>query len=196
MTEVRPRNAQDVVELLTQQHQQIKSLFERTISATGPAREQAFFDLRRTLAVHETAEEEVVHPRARRELTGGEAIVAERLREENAAKKLLAELEALDVDAPQFTVKLTMLRDAVIAHAEHEEREEFGRLEAELPDDQLEMMGRAARLVEAFAPTRPHPGIESATANVLMGPFASMLDRVRDWLTRADAHDGADGHRA
>lgn len=196
MTEARPRDAHDVVDLLTHQHQQIKSLFERTMSSAGADREQAFFDLRRTLAVHETAEEEVVHPRARRELTGGEAIVAERLREENDAKKLLAELEALDVDSPEFTEKLTTLRDAVIAHAEHEEREEFGRLEAELADDQLEMMGRAARLVEAFAPTRPHPGIESATANVLIGPFASMLDRVRDWLTRVEVHDGPDGRHA
>jgi hypothetical protein len=45
-------------------------------------------------------------------------------------------------------------------------------------------MGQAARLVEEFAPTRPHPGVESAAANMLVGPFAAMLDRVRDLLTK------------
>jgi hypothetical protein len=38
-------------------------------------------------------------------------------------------------------------------------------------------------LAEAMAPTRPHPGVESAKANMLAGPFAMMLERARDALT-------------
>lgn len=41
-------------------------------------------------------------------------------------------------------------------------------------------MGRAAKLAEAIAPTRPHAGIESQMANLMAGPFAAMLDRTRD----------------
>lgn len=41
-------------------------------------------------------------------------------------------------------------------------------------------MGRAAKLAEAIAPTRPHAGVESQVANILAGPFAAMLDRARD----------------
>ena len=41
-------------------------------------------------------------------------------------------------------------------------------------------MGRAAKLAETIAPTRPHPGVESQVANLLAGPFAAMLDRPRD----------------
>jgi hypothetical protein len=44
----------DVVDFLTSQHEQIKSLFAKTLSASGEAREKAFVDLRRLLAVHET----------------------------------------------------------------------------------------------------------------------------------------------
>ncbi|MBO0865839.1 MAG: hemerythrin domain-containing protein, partial [Mycobacterium sp.] len=73
--------------------------------------------------------------------------------------------------------------DAVIDHAEHEEQEEFAKLSEELSSDELEKMGRAAKLAEAIAPTRPHAGVESQVANLMAGPFAGMLDRTRDAIT-------------
>lgn len=41
-------------------------------------------------------------------------------------------------------------------------------------------MGRAAKLAEAIAPTRPHAGVEPQVANLAAGPFAAMLGRARD----------------
>jgi hypothetical protein len=46
-------------------------------------------------------------------------------------------------------------------------------------------MGAAVRAAEAIAPTRPHPGVESAKLNFALGPFASMLDRARDLISKA-----------
>lgn len=175
----------DVIDFLTDQHEQIKSLFTETLALSGEERERAFRDLRRLLAVHETAEEEIVHPRAKHKVPGGEKIVEARLEEENAAKKALAELESLEIDSKDFTSKLTKLRDAVIAHAEHEEAEEFAKLGAELSSKELERMGEVAKLAEAVAPTRPHPGVESQAANLIVGPFAAMLDRARDVIASA-----------
>jgi len=68
----------------------IKSLFAKTLSASGESRENAFVDLRRLLAVHETVEEEIVHPRAKRKIANGAAVVDARLSEELEAKKVLA----------------------------------------------------------------------------------------------------------
>lgn len=175
----------DVIDLLTDQHEQIKSLFTETLALAGDERERAFRDLRRLLAVHETAEEEIVHPRAKHKVPGGEQVVEARLQEENEAKKALAELESLDIDSKDFTSKLTKLRDAVIAHAEHEEAEEFAKLGAELSQQELQRMGEVAKLAEAVAPTRPHPGVESQAANLIVGPFAAMLDRARDVIDSA-----------
>lgn len=79
-----------------------------------------------------------------------------------------------------FTRKLTELRDAVLDHAKHEEYDEFSKLGQELSTPELENMGRAAKLAEAIAPTRPHPGVESQVARLLARPFAAMLDRARD----------------
>ncbi len=183
MAQTAIKSPTDVVDFLVSQHEQIKSSFAETLSASGKERENAFIKLRRLLAVHETAEEEIVHPRAKRKIADGEAVVSARLEEENEAKKVLTELEKLDVDSEQFTRQLTELRDAVVDHAEHEETEEFAKLGEELTGDELERMGRAAKFAEAIAPTRPHAGVESQVANLAAGPFAAMLDRARDAIT-------------
>lgn len=173
----------DVIDFLVSQHEQIKSLFANALAASGEAREKAFVDLRRLLAVHETAEEEIVHPRAKRKLADGAEVVDKRLKEEHEAKTVLQKLEKLDVDSEEFTKMLTELRDAVVAHATHEEKDEFAKLGEQLDGEELETMGRAAKLAEAIAPTRPHAGVESQVANLVAGPFAAMLDRARDAIT-------------
>jgi hemerythrin superfamily protein len=132
------------------------------------------------MAVHETAEEEVVHPTAKHAIPDGERIVKARLKEENEAKKVLTELEKLSPRSAEFETKLRALQAAVLAHAESEEREEFAALSDKLDTSRLEKMRKAAEFAESIAPTRPHAGVESAMANLLIGPFAAMVDRVRD----------------
>ena len=173
----------DVVAFLIAQHQQIKDLLEEVAGSTGEARRDAFTALRRLLAVHETAEEEVVHPRARQVLDDGEDVVGARLQEENEAKQTLTELESLDVDSAEFETRFRELQSDVLLHAANEEEQEFGRLAAQLDGDQLERMRRAVEVAEKTAPTRPHPGVETAATNMLTGPFAAMLDRARDLLS-------------
>jgi hemerythrin superfamily protein len=175
-------SAQDVVGFLKSQHEEIKGLFVQVIAASGSERKEIFADLRRLLAIHETAEEEVVHPRAKSELQNGEAIVSARLEEEHEAKKMLAALEKLDVDSAEFEEKIRAFRDDVIKHAEAEESEEFSQLAAELDGTQLSRMRKAAELAEKTAPTHPHPGVESRAANLVAGPFAAMLDRAKDLI--------------
>jgi hemerythrin superfamily protein len=178
----------DVVTFLKEQHEDIKRMFQEVSTARGADRERAFIALRRTLAVHETAEEEIVHPVARRSLPGGEAIVKQRLTEENEAKKMLAELEKLDADSQEFQTRFEALKSAVIAHAESEEREEFDKLAGLLEPERLERMRKAAEFAEKVAPTRPHAGVESAAGNMLVGPFAAMIDRSRDALSGSKHH--------
>jgi hemerythrin superfamily protein len=180
MADTNVKSSADVINFLIGQHERIKSLFAETLSRSGKQREDTFLELRRLLAVHETAEEEIVHPRAKRKLPNGAEVVMARLEEEHDAKSVLAELEKLDVDAEEFTRQLSQLRDAVLDHAEHEEQDEFAKLEKDLSSDELEQMGRAAKLAESIAPTRPHAGVESQVANLVAGPFAAMMDRARD----------------
>jgi hemerythrin superfamily protein len=180
------QSTDDVVKFLKDQHNLIKDMFDDVLSASSnEARENAFTDLRQLLAVHETAEEMVVHPRARGELSNGDDVVDTRLNEEHEAKEQLHKLESMDVGSQAFLNELKQFQQAVIDHAEHEETEEFNKLQRELSAEDLKRMAGAVRAAEAIAPTRPHAGVESAKANFAVGPFASMLDRARDAINSA-----------
>ena len=152
----------DVVSFLKEQHDQVKTMFKNVASSKGDTRAQAFYALRRLLAIHETAEEEIVHPAARRALQNGEIIVQARLQEENEAKKVLSDLEDLDVDSAEFERKLALLNSSVLIHARAEEDDEFDRLGEQMDADRLARMRTAVDFAERVAPTRPHPGVESA----------------------------------
>jgi hypothetical protein len=94
-------------------------------------------------------------------------------------------MDKIGPNADGFDTLLVQLREDVLAHAEHEERDEFPRLRAAFAPDRLRAMALAVRAAEAIAPTRPHPGVESATANLLLGPPAAIMDRARDLIRSA-----------
>jgi hemerythrin superfamily protein len=180
------KQSADVVSLLKTQHDEIRERFARVLATTGDDRQQAFRELVRLLVVHETAEEEVVHPYARRTLEGGQRIVGDRLKEEEEATRMLDRLENADTNAPDFLEQLVTLRDEVLAHAEAEERYEFASLRRETDRDRLEKMAKAVKAAEAFAPTHPHPSSAGSPAkNLALGPFAAVADRTRDAVRKA-----------
>ena len=177
---------QDVVELLGEQHQEVRRLFSQLEQAAGDARTEVFEQLVRLLAVHETAEEEVVYPAVRRMVDGGDGLADARTAEEGEAKDALAEMEKLGVDHRDFDSRLASLKQLVLTHAENEEQEVFPRLRESHSRDQLESMATGVRAAESFAPTHPHPhGPESAVGNLAVGPFVAVADRVRDAIRNA-----------
>jgi hemerythrin superfamily protein len=176
----------DVIELLLRQHREIKGLFAEVEMTTGSERRAAFERLVHLLAVHETAEEEVVHPAARD--AGAGEVVQARLREEHDAKEVLQQLDKIGPDAEHFMDAFRQLRQDVTEHAEHEEREEFPALRARHDRDRLKTMAAAVRAAEAVAPTHPHPGVESAAANVAVGTPTAIVDRVRDAVRKVMGH--------
>jgi hemerythrin superfamily protein len=180
----------DVVALLMRQHGDIRNLFEEVERATGDERSAAFRRLVRLLAVHETAEEEVVHPFTRTSVPGGEQVVEERLREEREAKELLSRIDGMDTDDPKFLTELHTLRLDVMAHARSEERYEFPHIRRHADAARLSSMASALRAAQAMAPTHPHPGTESAAKNVALGPVAALVDRTRDAVRKAMGKDG------
>lgn len=171
---------QDVVDLLTAQHEEIRTLLRRLRSGHED-KQELFSELVRLLAVHESAEEGVVHPVAKRAVFGAEEVVQPRLEEESEAKRALSELYDLGVDHPEFDARLAEFADAVDRHAAHEEREEFTLLRKQYSATQLERMAGSLRAAEAVAPTRPHPHAgESRMANLVVGPPLALFDRARD----------------
>ncbi|SEG90969.1 Hemerythrin HHE cation binding domain-containing protein [Nonomuraea solani] len=166
------------------QHGQIRDLFDEVEQAPPEKAGEAFGRLTRLLSVHETAEEEVVHPYARHKLDNGQGVVGDRLAEEHQAKRLLLDLHKAGVDHPEFWERLAELRTAVTAHARSEERYEFARLRESTSVAERRAMAAAVRAAEALAPTRPHPGTESLAMNVLVGTPLAIAERARDLIRK------------
>jgi hemerythrin superfamily protein len=172
--------SENVVDLLLSQHEEIRRLASTVEKNHGQVRKDAFDRLRELLAVHETAEEEIVHPFARRAVGNGSQVVDERLEEEHEAKGVLSDLEKMDPESDDFEETFAAFHRDLEAHASHEERDEFPRVAREATPEQLRGMAKAVEAAEAVAPTHPHQGVESPTKNLAAGPMAAVADRLRD----------------
>jgi len=157
----------EAVDFLLNQHAQIRAGLREVASAHGPAKAAAFADLRRLITVHETAEQEVLHPRMK-EFTDVNSLLGQ----ERHGTELLAELDQLDPSSDEFDSRFTRLAVEIIAHADHEELEEFPLVRRHLDTDERQRMGHALRVAEASAPRHPQPPPP--------GAVAAVVDRVRE----------------
>ena len=186
----------EAVDFLLNQHAQIRAGLREVAGAHGPARAAAFADLRRLITVHETAEQEVLHPRMkefaesapeprtlRADATpspGPPSLDIESLLgQERHGTELLAELDRLDPDSAEFDSRFTRLAVEIIAHADHEELEEFPVVRQRLDVEERLRMGHALRIAEAAAPRHPDPARGSHS------PVGVIVDRVRDAIREA-----------
>ncbi|HVX23445.1 MAG TPA: hemerythrin domain-containing protein [Acidimicrobiales bacterium] len=176
--------AQDILDELRHDHDEVRELFDRVESAQGDRRQELFQQLVGELIRHEVAEEEILRPISTRD--AGKAIANARNKEESEAETLLKEMERLDVGSAAFDQKLGRLRRKVEQHAEAEEQKEFPRVQQKESADMLRKMGTAYEMAKKAAPTRPHPSTpNTAGANMLVGPFAAVMDRARDAVRSA-----------
>lgn len=174
----------DLIEILIEQHTRIRELFWHVKGAEGEHKQQAFDELRALLAAHETGEEMVLRPVSSKD--AGSEVADARNQEEEDANRLLAELESMDTTSAEFDQVFATLEQAVLDHAEHEEREEFPPVREREDRDRLVSMGKLLRAAEKIAPTHPHPSSAgSPAAQWTVGPFASLVDRARDAIKGA-----------
>jgi predicted Zn-ribbon and HTH transcriptional regulator len=174
----------DVIAILLEQHRRIRELFTQVNGAEGERKQQAFDELRVLLAAHETAEEMVLRPVSCTD--AGAAVADARNQEEWEAARMLTVLEAMDVSSAEFGRAFTEFEQAVLDHAEHEEQQEFLAVLARESQPTLVGMGTVLRAAEMAAPTHPHPSTAgSPTAQWMVGPWASLMDRARDAVKAA-----------
>lgn len=171
----------DLVDVVLEDHQRIRELFTEFETARPGQRVPLWETIVRTLAAHETAEEEIVHPLVRRDVDGGSEIVAACRREEDAAKKALARLEKIGPDDPSFETDFGAFRHDVLRHADREERDELPQLRASVDAEKRKDLASVFSSAKAMGPTHAHKAApESAVGNVVVGPFVAIVDRVRD----------------
>ena len=171
----------ELVALLLADHEEAKRLLERFTNLPASQRDEAFCEVTYELVRHEVAEEEVVYPTLRRYVDGGDDIADMRIAEQAQAEQLLADMEKAGVESPEFASMFSKLRTDVLAHAEAEERAVFPELATNVGADELRHLGQRYERAKRAAPTHPHPHApDTPPGNLVMGPVAAVIDRVRD----------------
>jgi len=132
----RARRGADPFELLVQDHREILALLERMAAApSGSAtrRGKLFLALKRKLAKHAMAEEDVVYPIVSKE--PGTGTQGQHFYHEHADMKiLLYELESQLMAGQDWSAAVARLRDLVRSHIDQEEDTVFPELRRQLAE--------------------------------------------------------------
>lgn len=178
--------AQDILDLIQEEHVRIRRLFAEVNEATAEERPELFRHLVAVLASHEAAEEAVIHPTLRDDVPDGAAEAGSLLSEESAAEQLLADIEELDASSTDFVSRFQQLERSVLTHANHEEAEEHPRIREHVDLERRQEMGATFELLEKVGPTHPHPKTpQNPAVRAAAGPLAGMFDRARDAVREA-----------
>jgi hemerythrin superfamily protein len=136
----------DATALLRNDHRAVDALFSR-LFATSPAdvhqRRLIFRAIKSELEAHSRVEEEVFYPAVMR-LRSREAreTVRAALEEHQALDGLLAEIDQMEPDDPQFAARVSALKQSVERHVLAEEGALFSEARIHLTDERLEALGR------------------------------------------------------
>lgn len=142
----------DLYQLIKQDHQKVKRLFERLAEAeTGsPSQTRIFAELKRELELHSAVEEKYFYP-ALQQHPEAKDLIEEALEEHGDVKATLEELDQGDKEDERWAEELSELQQDVEHHVEEEENNIFP-LAAELLDaEQAEAIARDIQKEKAAA---------------------------------------------
>ncbi len=133
----------DALELLKEDHQKVKELFEEAEGAEDEKEKRKLFDeIQTELETHARIEETIFYPamEKREELKD---MVLESIEEHKQVKTLLREIDNLKADSEKFEPKLKVLMENVEHHAEEEEEGKmFPKVRQLFSQQDLESLGQ------------------------------------------------------
>jgi hemerythrin superfamily protein len=178
------KTGMDVVDELTTDHREALGLLDQVASTSDPGERRDLADTVIAEVVrHAVAEEMYVYPAMREHLPDGEQLVKHDTEEHQELEAVMKQLEAADANTDRFESLVREMTDKLRHHAHSEETEQFPRLRASVPHDQLVQLREKVETAKTVAPTRPHPSAPNAELfHKLVGPGVGLVDRLRDRL--------------
>jgi len=116
--------------MLTHDHEEVKGLFEETISKNDTSK---FPEIKKELEVHMMGEEKFYYPKAKKV---DKELVEHGIEEHEEAKQLLKELDKMDTGSSKWMSKFKELKEAVEHHVEEEEEKLFPETKESLSDNE------------------------------------------------------------
>jgi hemerythrin-like domain-containing protein len=176
---------QDVVDILTTDHHEVIDLLQQIkISTDAEERRDLTDTVISELVRHSVAEEMYVYPAMKKYLPDGDQAVDHDVEEHKELEKTMKKLESVDAQSSDFTQLLADLENILRDHVRDEENEQFPRLRAQVPGEELIEIGEKVENAKKLAPTRPHPmAPNNEVFHKLVGPGVGLVDRLRYKLT-------------
>ncbi len=133
----------DALELLKEDHQKVKELFEQAEDTEDEKEKTKIFaEIQTELETHARIEETVFYP-AMEKHEQLKALVLESIEEHRQIKTLLKEIDNLKSDSEKFEPKLAVLMENVEHHAEEEEEGKmFPKVRQVCSQEDLEELGQ------------------------------------------------------
>lgn len=149
---VRASLGQNPFDRLVQDHRTVLSLLERAVASSEQStarRTAAFLALKRALAKHAMAEEDIVYPLL--QAKGNAATAAKQLYSEHAEMKVqLYELEMALANRASWAERIRSLQALIARHIREEEDVQFPRLQAVLDTRDRKRLAGQVRREEAL----------------------------------------------
>jgi hypothetical protein len=120
----KPTGPMDAVDVLMADHREAEAVFEAFEKAKSPERKKELADkVCRALKAHMQTEEEIFYPETREEGVDDDKL-NEGIVEHEAAKHLIAEIEAMDPEDELYDAKVHVLSEEIEHHVKEEEEED------------------------------------------------------------------------
>jgi hemerythrin superfamily protein len=117
--------SQEAIALLKEDHRKVEELFEQFEKAKGDGRkEKLALQICKELTIHTMLEEEIFYPACEGKVE--EDLLKESFVEHDAAKVLIAEIEAGGPSDEFYDAKVKVLKEEIEHHVEEEERPKEG----------------------------------------------------------------------
>lgn len=129
------------ITLLKQDHREVEGWFDEYEQLEDEADKQAVFGkIAQALKVHTQIEEEILYPEERGEVE--DDVLDEAYVEHDGAKKLIAEIEAMEPDEEFYDAKVKVLSEYIKHHVKEEEHPGGMFSQAKKGDRDLDEMGQ------------------------------------------------------
>ena len=132
--------AQNVIDILKQEHEVVLSQLSELASTGTSSREQKYRTMKENLIPHMIGEEQAVYPKLMD--SGMKEMALESIEEHNAVKTLLSQLDSASTsDEDVWVAKITVIQENVQHHISEEEDHIFPEMQQKMSSSDLSNLG-------------------------------------------------------
>lgn len=160
----------DAIALLKKQHTEVKMLFKKFKQNHGPDSQRTTFEaIADSLAAHCEIEEKLFYPAVF--ISELQPLVQEAVEEHLSAKRVIADLLAMEPTHSQYVAKVTVLEELIAHHINEEHEHMFPLVRERLTSKELKALGESMSVMfDAAMDGKPRRSVPNQTKSAAALP--------------------------